>query len=62
MVFFVETWLNFISEMDKFLNIVKENLSAGEIDGNKLKLFLGKVKTCKDFQNFKSRVPESLQG
>lgn len=30
--------------MDKFLSVVNEDPSTGEIDGKKLKLFLGMVK------------------
>ena len=64
--FFVETWF-FFSEMEKFLNIVNENLSAGEIDENNFKLFLGKIKiweyakiSKQEYQNLSKDEQSSL--
>ena len=53
--------------MEKFLNIVNENLSAGEINENNFKLFLGKIKiweyakiSKQEYQNLSKDEQSSL--
>lgn len=48
--------------MDRLLEIVNEDSSAGEIDKNKFKVFLEKVTSLRSCQDFDAKISQSMQG